>query len=70
MEPAHGAPLLYVTAGLDLRYLRPVPLGQVLELRAAVASADADQVIVEAELVWDGKPRAAATTVWKPWRPR
>ncbi len=70
MEPAQGAPLLYVTAGLDLRYLRPVPLGQVLELRAAVASADADQVIVEAELVWDGKPRAAATTVWKPWRPR
>jgi acyl-coenzyme A thioesterase PaaI-like protein len=70
MEPAQGAPLLYVTAGLDLRYLRPVPLGTVLELRAAVAAADADQVTVEAELVWDGKPRAAATTVWKPWRPR
>jgi acyl-coenzyme A thioesterase PaaI-like protein len=70
MEPAQGAPLLYVTAGLDLRYLRPVPLGQELELRAVVASADADQMTVEAELVWDGKPRAAATTLWKRWRPR
>ncbi len=35
-----------------------------------MASADADQVTVEAELVWDGKPRAAATTLWKRWRPR
>ena len=65
-----GAPLLYVTAGLDVRYLRPVPLGQMLELRAVVASADDDQVTVEAELVWDGKPRAAASALWKRWRPR
>jgi acyl-coenzyme A thioesterase PaaI-like protein len=70
MDPAPGAPLLYVTAGLDLRYLRPVPLGQALELRATVLEADADQVTVGAELVWDGKPRAAATTLWKRWRPR
>lgn len=65
-----GAPLLYVTAGLDLRYLRPVPLRETLELRAEVTSADDDQVTVEAELVWDGKPRAAATSLWKRWRPR
>jgi acyl-coenzyme A thioesterase PaaI-like protein len=70
MDPPPGAPLLYVTAGLDLRYLRPVPLGHELELRAGVTEADADQVTVEAELVWDGKPRAAATTLWKRWRPR
>ena len=70
MDPPPGSPLLYVTAGLDLRYLRPVPLGQALELRATVTEADADQVTVEAELVWDGKPRAAATTLWKRWRPR
>jgi hypothetical protein len=42
----------------------------VLELRAVVASADADRMTVEAELVWDGKPRAAATVLWKRWRPR
>jgi acyl-coenzyme A thioesterase PaaI-like protein len=70
MDPPQGAPLLYVTAGLDVRYLRPVPLGQELELRATVTAADTDQVTVEAELVWDGKPRAAATALWKRWRPR
>ncbi len=70
MQPQQGAPLLYVTAGLDLRYLRPVPLGQTLDLRAQVTSADDDQVTVEAEIVWDGKARAAATTLWKRWRPR
>lgn len=70
MEPEKGAPLLYVTAGLDVRYLRPVPLGQSLELRAEVTSAGPDQATVEAEIVWDGKPRAAATSLWKRWRPR
>ena len=61
---APGAPLLYVTAGLDLRYLRPCPLGEPLNLRAVIASAD------EVELLWEGKPRAAATALWKRWRPR
>ena len=70
MAPPPDSPLLYVTAGLDLRDLRPVPLGQTLDLRAVVASADDDQVTVEAELVWDGKTRANATTLWKRWRPR
>lgn len=70
MQPQQGAPLLYVTAGLDLRYLRPVPLGPSLELRAVVTSADEDQATVDAEIVWDGRPRAAATILWKRWRPR
>lgn len=70
LGPAPGAPLLFVTAGLDLRYLRPVPLGQTLSLRAVVTSADDDQVTVDAELIWDTKPRAAASTLWKRWRPR
>ncbi len=70
MDPERGAPLLYVTAGLDVRYLRPVPLEESLELRATVTEADADNVTVEAEIVWDGKPRAAATALWKRWRPR
>jgi len=70
LDPTKAAPLPFVTAGLDVRYLRPTPLGQVLELRASVESSDADQVSVEAELVWDGKVRAAATTLWKRWRPR
>lgn len=67
---APGGPLLYVTAGLDLRYLRPCPLGEPLDLRAVIASADDDQMTVDVELLWDSKPRAAATALWKRWRPR
>lgn len=65
-----GAPPMYVTAGLDIRYLRPVPLHEELVLRAVVTSADPDLVVVEAQVEWDGKPRAVATSDWRPWRPR
>lgn len=68
--PGSDNPLMYVTAGLDVRYLRPVPLGQALQLRAVITSATDDEVVVEAELAWDGKPRATATSLWKRWRPR
>lgn len=64
-----GAPS-YVTAGLDVRYLRPAPLGETSELRAVITSADPDVMTVDVELVWDGKPRSAATALWKRWRPR
>jgi acyl-coenzyme A thioesterase PaaI-like protein len=69
-SPADDRPPLFVTAGLDIRYLRPIPLGEVLQLRASVSSADPDLMVVEAELVWDGKQRAVATSDWKRWRPR
>lgn len=69
-DPADPAPPMYVTAGLDVRYLRPMPLGQVLELRAVVSVADADLMVVEAELAWDGRTRAVATSDWRRWRPR
>lgn len=68
--PGSGAPLVYVTAGLDLRYLRPAPLHETLQLRAAITSATVDEVIVEADVAWDGRPRATATSLWKAWRPR
>lgn len=62
--------LQYVTAGLDVRYLRPTPRDQELEVLAHATEVSEAQVTVEAELVWDGKPRAAATALWKRWRPR
>ena len=34
-----GAALPYVTAGLDVRYLRPSPLHETVELRAVVTAA-------------------------------
>lgn len=64
------AALPYVTAGLDVRYLRPSPLDEPVTLRAVIASADETEMTASVELLWDGKPRAAATATWKRWRPR
>jgi len=68
--PLPGAPLSYVTAGLDVRYLRPAPLTETVELRAVVTSASEPEMTVDVELGWDGKTRASARAVWKRWRPR
>ena len=65
-----GAPLPYVTAGLDVRFLRPSPLQEAVELVAHVADASDAEIRCEVELVWEGKTRATATAVWKRWRPR
>ncbi|GAA3387715.1 PaaI family thioesterase [Cryptosporangium minutisporangium] len=65
-----GAALPYVTAGLDVRYLRPSPLTETVELRAVVTTAAEAEMTAQVELVWDGKTRATATAVWKRWRPR
>jgi acyl-coenzyme A thioesterase PaaI-like protein len=65
-----GAPLPYVTAGLDLRYLRPSPLDQPVRLVGRVVAAAEDQMSAEVQLEWDGKTRAVATALWKRWRPR
>ncbi len=69
-SPLTGAALPYVTAGLDVRFLRPAPLGEPLSLVAVVTSADESAMTVEVELRWDGKPRAGAVAHWKRWRPR
>ncbi len=65
-----GAALAYVTAGLDVRYLRPSPLRETTQLTALVTSAEESEMTAEVELWWDGKVRAAATAHWKRWRPR
>lgn len=65
-----GAALPYVTAGLQVRFLRPSPLAQEVELTAIVVEATESEISCEVELVWEGKTRASATAVWKRWRPR
>jgi acyl-coenzyme A thioesterase PaaI-like protein len=65
-----GAALPFVTAGLDVRFLRPSPLTEPVELTARVTEATEAEIRAEAELVWEGKTRAAATAIWKRWRPR
>ncbi len=68
--PLPGAELPYVTAGLDVRYLRPAPLAETVSLVARVEKATESAITAEVWLEWDGKERAAATAVWKRWRPR
>jgi acyl-coenzyme A thioesterase PaaI-like protein len=68
--PLPGAALSYVTAGLDVRYLRPAPLTEPVQLRAVVTEAAEAQMTVDVQLHWDGKPRATAVAVWKRSRPR
>ncbi len=69
-KAAPGSAFPFVTAGLDLRYLRPAPLDEPVELRAVIAAADESVITVDVQLVWDGKPRAEASALWKRWRPR
>ena len=68
--PLAGVPLSYVTAGIELRYLRPSPLREPVTLHARITSATEPEMTAEVELHWDGKPRAAAVAHWKRWRPR
>jgi acyl-coenzyme A thioesterase PaaI-like protein len=65
-----GAALSYVTAGLDVRYLRPAPLGEPVSLVAVVTEAGESEMTADVQLVWEGKPRATARALWKRWRPR
>jgi acyl-coenzyme A thioesterase PaaI-like protein len=65
-----GATLAYVTAGLDVRFLRPAPLAEPVELVGRITSAEEAEMTAAVELVWDGKPRASAVATWKRWRPR
>lgn len=65
-----GDPLLYVTAGLDVRFLRPMPLGEEAQLRAEVTEQDQARMGVDVSLSWDGKVRASAVADWRRWRPR
>ena len=68
--PGPGAALAYVTAGLDVQYLRPCPLDAPITLQARLTEVSEPQMTAHVEASWDGKTRAAAIAVWKRWRPR
>jgi acyl-coenzyme A thioesterase PaaI-like protein len=65
-----GAALPYVTAGLDVRFLRPAPLHHAVQLRARVLGASESEITAEAHLVADASLRASAVATWRRWRPR
>jgi acyl-coenzyme A thioesterase PaaI-like protein len=68
--PLPGAALPHVTAGLDVRYLRPAPLQETVALYAEVTSSSEAEITAHAWLEWDDKVRAEITALWKRWRPR
>jgi acyl-coenzyme A thioesterase PaaI-like protein len=68
--PLPGAALPYVTAGLEVRYLRPAPLTETVALYAEVTDSSEAEMTAHVWLEWDGKTRAEVTALWKRWRPR
>ena len=69
-KPLGGSAFSFVTAGINVEYLRPAPLNEPVTLRAWITSAEESTIVCDDELWWDGKVRARATAVWKRWRPR
>ena len=65
-----GAQLPFITAGFDVRFLRPTPLGPPLELWAKATTVGEQEMVVEAELREGGKVRATMRATWKRFRPR
>jgi acyl-coenzyme A thioesterase PaaI-like protein len=65
-----GVVLPYITAGFDVRFHRPTPLGPSLELWAKEESTAEAEIVVVGELRYDGKVRASIRANWKRFRPR
>lgn len=69
-EAEPGAPVPFITAGFDVRFLRPTPLGPTVRLIGTPVSIDESEIVVGSELEVDGKTRATMTATWRRFRPR
>ena len=65
-----AVPLPFVTAGLQVAYLRPTPLAGSCLLRAQVVEVSESAMQVAVELWADSKLRVEGQATWKRWRPR
>ncbi len=65
-----GAPVPFITATLEVKFLRPTPLGPILSLRAEPEKISESEIVVNAELVFDEKQRATVSAQWLRFRPR
>jgi acyl-coenzyme A thioesterase PaaI-like protein len=65
-----GAPIPFITAGFDVRFLRPTPLGPPLLLTARAVEISETAIVVDAELKIDEKTRATMRANWVRFRPR
>jgi acyl-coenzyme A thioesterase PaaI-like protein len=69
-EAEPGAPVPFITAGIDVRFLRPTPLAREVQLSARPEEVTPEQIVVVAELLADDKVRAMGTATWKRFHPR
>lgn len=69
-EAAPGAPVPFITSGIDVRFLRPAPLAREVELTAHAEQITEDEIVVAAEMLAEEKVRATARATWKRFRPR
>jgi acyl-coenzyme A thioesterase PaaI-like protein len=69
-EAEPGAPVPFITAGFEVKFLRPTPLAAPVQLTARPESISDKAIVVSAELSADGKPRATMTATWLRFRPR
>jgi acyl-coenzyme A thioesterase PaaI-like protein len=67
---APGVPVPFITAGFDVKFLRPTPLGPPVRLTASPISIDESEIVVRSDLEVDGKARATMTATWRRFRPR
>jgi len=65
-----GTGLPFVTAGLNVRFRRPAPLHEAVQLRATVVRASEAEITAEVQLLADDKTCASAVVSWRRWRPR
>lgn len=68
--PAPGAALAFVTAGLEMQFHRPAPLGEPVALTAELIAVAESEMTVLSQMHHDGESRATGTAVWKRWRAR
>lgn len=64
------AALSFVTAGFDVHFLRPTPLGPAVELFAKPESVGENEMVVLAEVRFEEKVRVTMRATWKRFRPR
>lgn len=65
-----GSPLPFLTAGFDVHFLRPTPLGPTVQLTAVPEAVAEDEIVVRSDLSVDDKVRATMTATWRRLRPR
>jgi hypothetical protein len=53
-----------------VKFLRPAPLHEPVELVAELMAVSESEMTVVAQMSWQDKPRAVGTALWKRWRAR